>query len=222
MPYLTYLHMAVHDRLQALPSLSGVPSLRSIVFAHMFSLLEVPTFNDIAALQRLELDYLPRLRTVPDLSLLKHIVHFAAFRRSEFCCNGFLGTCDLTRLPCTANPVLDIPAAICLDDDVARATNGTKTLLERFSSSTCQDSKYDVVNATDNLRRDVIDVCGGVRFRQCEYPSGSGQFGICYNNRMQVLTCIINPDIITLRRAQIKLGINPACDPAEEAWLGCK
>jgi len=61
MPHLTFLHLAVHDQLLALPPLSGVPNLRSVVFAHMFSLEHAPSLEHVPSLQRLELAYLPVL-----------------------------------------------------------------------------------------------------------------------------------------------------------------
>jgi hypothetical protein len=72
------------------------------------------------------------------------------------------------------------------------------------------------------LTREKIDMCGGIRYRQCEYPVGSGQVGICYNNRMQVLSCVVSPLYIGLRRAQIAAKVGPACDSAVEEWLGCQ
>lgn len=225
MPHLTFLHLAVHDQLLALPPLSGVPNLRSAVFAHMFSLEHAPSLEHVPSLQRLEIAYLPVLKAIPDLTPLHHLVHFVVFRRSHLCCNGFLGECDLTTRACTADPALGFPAATCQGADDPQATPGTRALIERFSYGVCQPIKFDQPNATDELAFDIISSCGGVPFRKCEFPPRSAgresSTGICYNNRMQVLSCVTNPDMIRLREAQIARGVGSPCNITEEAWLGC-
>lgn len=225
MPHLTFLHLAVHDKLRALPPLSGVPNLRSAVFAHMFSLERVPSLERVRSLQRLELPYLPVLQAIPDLTPLRHLVHFVVYRRSNLCCNGFMGKCDLDNAACTANTALGIPAAICMEGPNApRATAGTLATVQAFSFAVCQDSPFDQANSTDALSFDTTAPCGGVPFRQCELPVNfeSSGVGICYNNRMQVLSCVTNPDIIRLRQAQIAGAVGLPCNITEEAWFGCR
>jgi hypothetical protein len=225
MPHLTFLHLAVHDQLLALPPLSGVPNLRSVVFAHMFSLEHAPSLEHVPSLQRLELAYLPVLKAIPDLTSLHHLVHFTVFRRSHLCCNGFLGECDLTASACSADSSLSFPAATCKGADDPQATTWTLTMVGEFSYGICQPNKYDQPNATDKLAFDMITTCGGVQFRKCEFPPRSAgresSTGICYNNRMQVLSCVTNHDMIRLREAQIARGVGLPCNITEEAWLGC-
>lgn len=222
MPQLTYLHFAVHTSLRQFPPLGGVPRLRSVVLAFLLSLEDVPAMDSLLNLRRLELIYLPLAKTVPDLSRLKNLIHLAVFRRVAFCCNGFLGKCDPTNLMCVANPDIGIPTIECLATDEPRASAELLSVVDKFSNTFCIASKYDIVGAVDALDPASVQVCGGVPYRQCEYPAGSGQIGMCYNNRMEVLSCILNDDYIRLRQAQIAADIGPPCHPIEEAWLGCK
>jgi hypothetical protein len=222
MPQLTYLHFAVHTSLRKFPPLSGVPRLRSIVLAYLLSLEDVPAMDNLLNLRRLELVYLPLAKTLPDLSHMKNLIHLAVFRRVALCCNGFLGECDPVNLMCVANPDVGIPTIECLAADEPRASSELLSVVHKFSSNFCIASKYDIVGAVDSLDPASVQVCGGVPYRRCEFPSGSGQIGMCYNNRMQVLSCILNDDYIRLREAQIAVDIGPSCDPIEEAWLGCK
>jgi hypothetical protein len=221
MPHLVFLHIGVNDNLQAFPPLNGVPRLRSLVLAHMFSMTQLPSLDNLLELQRLELPYMPALASIPDLSCLTKLVHLATSRAAHFCCNGFLGSCDLSDAFCASNPIIGIPSAHCIADDL-RITSGTEAVLSRFSTNVCRrDNEFDKAQGSDFLTRKIIDVCNGTLFQRCEYPIGSGQEGICYNNRLQVVSCIVNADYIALRRAQIAASLGLPCDSVIEAWLGC-
>lgn len=221
LPRLTFLLFNSHDHLRKLPQLSGVPNLRSLVFAHMFSLPVVPPLDQVPMLQRLQLSNLPTLQYVPDLTPLTKLVFFAASRGANYCCNGFRGSCDLSDLFCLANTAIGTPNAVCLDESKPRISTGTAAVFNRFENNACHKTNFSAPNKSDVLTREVIEVCDGVRYRQCEYPPGSGHVGICYNSRLQVLSCVTNPNYIALRRAQIAANVGPRCDPAVEAWLGC-
>lgn len=222
MPQLTHLHIAVHSHLLALPRLDGAPNLQTLVLAYLFTVKEPPSIDSLHSLRRLELVNLPRLRSLPDLSSLQNLVALTIVRRTELCCNGFLGVCNLTDPLCSASPKMEISAATCLSADEPRATVGTQKVMTEFASSTCTGREFDAKSVDEDLSAKIVDICGGVLYRRCEYPDGSGAVGICYNNRMQVLTCTPSPEMIQFRRAQIELGIGAACDPAEEGWLGCQ
>lgn len=221
MPRLTLIHLAVHNELLSLPPLDGVHNLRSLVLAEMFLISELPSFEHIGGLSRLELVYLPMLRTLPDMALVPDLAHFASARLTQYCCNGFLGTCNLTSPLCGGNADRAIQPAQCLGTEAPRATLATIATMETFAFSVCLPSVFDTPNNSDAITEESINVCEGTLYRQCEYPVVSGQFGICYNTRMQVLSCVRNPIYITLRRAQIAANVGPACNPEVEKWLGC-
>lgn len=222
MPNLVFLHIGVHDEMSELPPFDGVPRLRSLVLAHMFALKRVPSLSRLPKLQRLELPFLPALEVLPDLTSLSELVHFAAFRAAHYCCNGFFGACDLSDPFCEANQDINVPKAYCIAD--SRSVNkGTIEALSHFPGNYCaRDNGFDRKGASNFINPEIVGVCGGIRFKQCEYPVGSGQLGICFNNRMQVLTCVVNPQYFTLRRAQIAKKIGLPCNPDIEQWLGCQ
>lgn len=154
MSHLIYLHMGVNDDLRAFPPLDGVPRLRSLVLAHMFSITQVPSFDNLRELQRLELPYMPALASIPDLTHLTQLVHFATSRAAHFCCNGFLGSCDLSDSFCVVNPVIGIPQARCIADSL-RISSGSEAVLARFSSNVCRrDNEFDHPLVSDFLTRD--------------------------------------------------------------------
>lgn len=85
---------------------------------------------------------------------------------------------------CEANPEIGIPEIECLGADEPRASEALLSVAQQFSDSFCLTSKFDLVNATDALDPAAVRACGGVPYRRCEFPAGSGQIGMCYNNRM--------------------------------------
>eukprot|EP00644_Phytophthora_capsici_P007101 jgi/Phyca11/112611/e_gw1.22.492.1 len=59
-------------------------------------------------------------------------------------------------------------------------------------------------------------------FGPAVYPVTNEAFeGMCYNLRMQVLSCNPDPNNIAVRKLQISLNVGTPCDFAEEEWLGC-
>ncbi|RLN58129.1 hypothetical protein BBJ28_00001336 [Nothophytophthora sp. Chile5] len=204
MPFLRLLHLGVHPTLKQVPPFVGVPHLRSLTLACLISVVELPSFQGISELQRLELPYMVALRTLPDLTPLQRLTSFSLFSMCMACCNGFMGDCDLTNPFCLASPLTNDRPATCLSDQEARATAGSQLIFRRFAASTCLRSGFDQKNVEDVLSQDRIEMCGGVRFRRCEYPPASGQFGICINNRLQVLSCVVNDDYVKMRKVQIE------------------
>ncbi|KAJ8535193.1 hypothetical protein ON010_g13545 [Phytophthora cinnamomi] len=151
---------------------------------------------------RFELAYLVALQTLPDLAPLQNLVEFTIFSICAACCNGFMGSCNLTDPFCTGNSEIGVSASTCLSEN-ERATPATQLVLRRFAPSTCIRSGFDSKGSVDLLTRTQIEMCDGVPFRRCEYPPNSGQFGICMNNRMQALGCVVDDDyaVVTLGSA---------------------
>ncbi|RLN63162.1 hypothetical protein BBJ28_00025077 [Nothophytophthora sp. Chile5] len=243
MPVLTYLHFGAHLLLEKLPPLDGVPSLRSLALAVMFSLVELPSLEHLVFLERLEIVMLPALRSLPDLaSVESKLTSFVVKGNCQICCNGFLGTCDLSDSYCSGE-YFGSTRAECVGGE-PQAAPSTLEVISRFIDSVCFKIPMDSASVIDEIPvRENVEVCGGVRFRQCVSPwssppppnsSGSGSStnataaagasispGICYNTRMQVLTCTRDPLKIELRKREIQENVGPVCDPVEEAWLGC-
>uniref|UniRef100_K3X7V5 WLGC domain-containing protein n=1 Tax=Globisporangium ultimum (strain ATCC 200006 / CBS 805.95 / DAOM BR144) TaxID=431595 RepID=K3X7V5_GLOUD len=224
LPVLTFLQLGIHRYLQRLPPLLGVPNLRSLVFARTFSITELPSFERLQKLERLELAYLPMLRTLPDMKPLINLVHFAVYRASPICCNGFASACNLTDSFCQADPIQILPAASCLKDDESRASPATQHFFETFASTICQKPASNLVLVSDIPTNKTIKMCGGVQFRECRIPNSddSSTAGICFRSRMQVLACTPDPNKVKLRKLQIARRVDPICDPVVEKWLGCE
>ncbi|EGZ05453.1 hypothetical protein PHYSODRAFT_289229 [Phytophthora sojae] len=161
------------------------------------------------------------LQVIQDLAPLKHLLGFVIFSICPACCNGFLGACDTSDWFCTGNPELGTSASSCLGTDAPRPTAESQAVFQQFAVSMCIRTGFDIARVVDLLSKPQIDVCGGVPFRRCEHPPNSGAFGICMNNRLQVLTCVVNDDYVRLRQVEIERKLGPACDAVKEAWLGC-
>lgn len=216
-PSLTFLQIGVHMDLEQLTALSGLPNLRSLFLARLFSVTELPSLGNLPLLERLEFGYLPVLHTLPDLKpVADSLVHFVVYRSSYICCNGFLGACNLTHPFCAGIPSANIPIASCVNCETERATPETLATIERFSDSVCQPAKIDF--ASDFPNRERMDACGGVLYRECRVGNTTG---ICYNSRLQGIGCTTDVNKIKIRRLQIARGVGPPCNMVEEAWLGC-
>ncbi|RLN58128.1 hypothetical protein BBJ28_00001335, partial [Nothophytophthora sp. Chile5] len=212
MPELRYLQLGLHQRMTHLPSLDRARSLRSLVLARMYTLLELPPLTQQSRLERVELNALSSLPWLPDLQPVTKLVHFAVFLGANFCCNGFLGVCDLSNAFCKGTS--------CFEDPRHLATSATLQVFRDFSDGVCQPSTA----LSQALTPETIQMCEGVRFRQCRFPvpdSDSWIVGMCLNHRMQVLACNPDPDKMAVRRRQIQDHVGVPCDPEVEAWLGC-
>lgn len=220
MKSLTFLQIGSHRQLEALPSFRGLTNLKSMTLAVLTSVQEVPSFEPLKRLQILDIVALTSVPTWPDMEPLKNLVNFSLGSRNIVCCNGFLDdACDLDSSDCLPDSNFGLPAATCLNSSDLHATKATLQVFEQHSSSVCQPNSPNV----EPVRKVNVDMCGGVRWRQC-IPSGivDGTQGICVNLRMQVLFCSADQSMIELRRQQIRLGIGDACNASVEKWLGCK
>jgi hypothetical protein len=219
MGWLSTVHIGVHRNLRSIPPLAGVPNLQSLTLAWLLSLRELPPFDHIPRLERLILTFLPRLERIPNMSPLESLSDFTLSRPVQLCCNGFRGSCDLGDNYCVENPIAAIPAATCLDNDPFLGDLGTEAAFDKFEATICQKLPSDLLLVAGAPTRQTIESCESKPFGQCQLPSGGT--GICYNTRMQVLSCYRDENYIKLRRHQIQLGVGSTCDPVLEKWLGC-
>ncbi|GMF35118.1 unnamed protein product [Phytophthora lilii] len=198
MPFFQMVHLGVHPALQSIPPLVCVPNLQSLTLACLYAVTELPSFQHVPKLQRLELAYVVILQTLPDLAPLQDLVELMIFSISAVCCNGFMGECSLTDPFCTGNPEIGTSASTCLSQNVPRATVASQLKFQQFAYSLCIRSGFDSKGSRDVLTRSQIKMCYGTPYQRCEYPPHSGIFGICMNNRLQVLGCVVNDDYIRL------------------------
>lgn len=225
MPKLLFLHLALHTSLETLPAFSGTPRLQTVELAHLFGLTRLPAVDKTTELRNIVIAYLPRLETLPDLLPLKHLISLIVFRPSFLCCNGYLSVCDLSDSFCDADPTHGFPAATCLADDTLRASPSMVALLQSFGPAVCLRTPDNLLEFADIPTKTSVDMCGGVPYRQCHLTDPANNesiMGMCYNLRMQVLSCNPDPNNIAVRKLQIKLKVGTPCNVVEEAWLGCR
>lgn len=220
---LAFIHLGVHN-FPRLPSFQGLTNLKQLVIVYLFTITEMPSFEPLEKLEQLSLIYLPALPGIADMAPLTNLQQLAAILPMPWCCNGFLGSCDLAHPFCTANPTLSIPQASCLRDGQPRATAATKAVFARFPYAVCP---LTIAVPLDIPTADSVGMCAGRLFRKCALPvvqwdgSTAVTNGICVNTRMQVLACDVDPLKVAVRKVQIQRGVGPKCDPEVEAWLGC-
>lgn len=215
---LTFLHLSMHLGLSTLPSFQDLTNLQALALV-LIGVDELPSFRPLQSLERLDMSGLLFLPTIPDLAPLTRLHSLTIFERGMFCCNGFLGpACDLSNQYCAPDNLFMLPSATCLNASVPRASAASRAIMQKFSSSVCQSVPASNVEFIDKTQ---IELCQGVLYRQCP-ANALGLTGICSSQRMQVIMCIHNPYVITMRREQIRLGIGSRCNYTEEAWLGCK
>ncbi|KAE8987494.1 hypothetical protein PF005_g20444 [Phytophthora fragariae] len=224
MPHLVFLHLALHKSLDKFPALDGTPKLQTIELAHLIALAHLPDLDKTLNLRGIVIAYLPLLETLPDLLHLKHLISLTVFRPSFLCCNGYLGHCNLTHPFCAADTTHNFPAATCLTDNELPASPAMLNLLARFGSGVCYKTPENLLEFADTPTKASVDSCGGVAYRRCEIldPTRNETLeGMCYNLRMQVISCNPDPNNMAVRRLQIKLNVGTPCNVVEEAWLGC-
>ncbi|KAG7376305.1 hypothetical protein PHYPSEUDO_013780 [Phytophthora pseudosyringae] len=221
MSSLTFMHLAAFIPMKTLPSLWGLTNLKSLTLAVFLLLEEVPDFGHLRNLERLVLASMPAMESLPDFSYATHLKSFATGDRGAWCCNGFLGDCNLDDGKCGVHPVWGTPAASCLASDRTDkiATEATLAAVRKFSATTCGPVlQLGVLEGPPTP--DIMAPCNGTMYRQC--PSDANVESMCYNARLMAIACTTNSFPIEMRRRQIAQGVGDVCDPEVEAWLGCK
>ncbi|KAJ8506923.1 hypothetical protein ON010_g19041 [Phytophthora cinnamomi] len=124
---------------------------------------------------------MPTLTTLPDLKSLQKLESFIVSDRGTWCCNGFLGECNLNNSFCTDDSFSGISAATCLPSDRPDllATNATLAIIEKFNTTVChvvetesgeQTTKVGGLGISFLEKRDGPDTNGGS-------PSDNGRGG---------------------------------------------
>lgn len=221
MEVLTFLHLGSHS-MTTVPRLRGLRNLKYLYIAFFLQLLELPSFDGLHSLERLAIPIIPLVDSVPDMSSLVNLKSFVTTDRGMFCCNGFIGECDLGNSLCAAHSLWMLPPATCLSPNRTSkiATPATLATFARFPRTVCADEALTPATATRSPARETSDECGGIMYRRCKMPEGGE--GMCYNPRLMAICCDYNHFAIEMRRRQIAEGVGDPCDPQYEAWLGCK
>ncbi|GMF57547.1 unnamed protein product [Phytophthora fragariaefolia] len=220
------IHLGVHEGLQHLPPLNGVPNLQTLSIAWMFRLEQLPPFDNIQNLRRLVISVVPFLKWIPDMTPLRKLEEFTILP-GVICCNGFLGPCDLTDYLCEGSLLAGFPPTECLVNSTDPTSPistffgsaSTKMNFDKFAPTVCENWSPGAVYIDNTPTKEKIDMCEGKLFRECYLPGNIT--GICYSMRFQVLSCIFDDSRIALRRYQIQQDVGPPCDPVDEKWLGC-
>ncbi|KAE8999880.1 hypothetical protein PR003_g20929 [Phytophthora rubi] len=188
--------------------------------ANFLALQEFPLLTNLHNLERLVIVGLPSIDSLPDLAPVQSLKSFVVSDRGTWCCNGFLGDCDLSSDKCMVHPVWGTPAATCLPSNRTEkiATPATLELVQKFAPTVCGP-----VLRPGELEGpptpDIMAPCNGTLYRQCPTPDNTES--MCYNARFMAIACTTNPFPIEMRRRQIAQGVGDKCDPEAEAWLGC-
>ncbi|EEY66158.1 uncharacterized protein PITG_03708 [Phytophthora infestans T30-4] len=157
MSSLTTLHLGSNLALAQLPPFHGLTNLKMLVLAAALSLVELPTFDSLHKLERLS---------------------FVTMDRGMWCCNGFLGECDLQNPMCGVHPIWGSPAATCLPANRTDkiASRATLNAIKKFSTSlpgipnaicynarfmgiACSPSKFPVEMRRRQIAQGVGDPC---------------------------------------------------------------
>lgn len=230
MHQLTAIHFGHHPSLEKLPSFQGLSNLKSMTFADLSKVTELPAFEPLVSLERLELLKLSKVQQIPSFAPFKKLLYMS-IHDLKACCNGVLGTCDLSSCDGT----------VCLDGSSNEVLDAkTRQILNAFNATVCptktSDSNSNFTQSSansstgtassdgfiDGSSRADVDVCNGTLYRECN-TTGGGQShsAICYNDQMQVIACMDSQQNIDVRKAQILRKCGLKCDPVEEKWLGC-
>ncbi|ETP13412.1 hypothetical protein, variant 1 [Phytophthora nicotianae CJ01A1] len=220
MSSLTTLHLSTNV-LTRLPSFHGLKSLKLLALVASMALVELPPFDSLHKLERIIIVIAPLLDSLPDLSPIYDLKTFVTMDRGTWCCNGFLGKCDLQNPMCGIHPVWGVPAATCLPINRTEkiASRGTLDTITKFSMSVCGGMHFLADHQPPPIEETMAS-CDGILYRQCELPGSPA--AICYNARFMGIACTASTYPIEMRRRQIAQGVGDPCDPEYEAWLGCK
>ncbi|KAE9107762.1 hypothetical protein PF005_g12703 [Phytophthora fragariae] len=115
-PRLTTIHLGVHENVDHIQPLTGVPNLQSLSLAWLTKLRELPSFQHVPKLGRLILSLMPNMEQLPDMSPLQNLIEFVLLRPNHICCNGFMGLCNLSHISCQSYPLAKVPAGNLPDE----------------------------------------------------------------------------------------------------------
>ncbi|GMF14411.1 unnamed protein product [Phytophthora fragariaefolia] len=212
---LTHLHLAVHQNLVRIPPLDGLANLKSLTLAIMMSLVEIPPLENLTKLQLVQVFGANKTQRIPNLSPDVGSVSLL-IADSMACCNGYI-TCNLSSYLCSAHPS-------CLDkaQPENRPNEVTQHVFDLMTAKTCTTSPYKAADFFKTPTEEDVDNCGGVLYAQCQKFNGTARIpGMCYNERMQVISCQTMKLFKIARIQEIEFGVGFPCDAINEKYLGC-
>jgi len=213
-PHLSFLHLGTIINVTSIPSLDKLHNLRYLSLVGLHHVQDLPSLDSLHALQRIQLVDAAHISSLPSIALFKHLQLFVIRYRAAMCCNGFLtNECDLAHFSCY--PRSGEPIVTCTD---ARISMDDRERLKLLGPPACPPNMTTDVSLLAPTEHTTDELCGHIMYRQCSH---GGKPGICFNARMQVISCVVAPGYIDMRRLQIARRVGDRCDPAVEAWLGC-
>lgn len=211
---LHYIHTGTIPMLPSYPSLAGLTELESLAIVSGHSLAVIPNLDDLESLSSLTLVENYHVARLPSLDTLTDLKRFNLLYRNVVCCNGYMtGICDPTASMCRDR--FDEPETQCVNDTISAAG---KAIISQTQGQVCLDVPFDLADSAPTLESTDV-ACGGVLYRRCQRGNSTG---ICYNVRMQVVSCDTTGYYEKMRKLQIERSVGEPCNPAEEAWLGCQ
>ncbi|KAG7387376.1 hypothetical protein PHYBOEH_008259 [Phytophthora boehmeriae] len=166
MSSLTFIHFAAFIPMTKMPSFDGLTNLKSLTLAVFLALEEIPALDSLGNLERLVLSSMPAMNSLPDFAPLKNLNTFFVSDRGAWCCNGFLGICDLSDGKCGVHPLWGSPAATCLPPNQGEkiASAATLSATAKFASTICgpvlQPGALEGPPTPD-----IMDPCNGTMYR---------------------------------------------------------
>ncbi|GMF16376.1 unnamed protein product [Phytophthora lilii] len=180
---LTFIHFASFIPTTRLPSFDGLTNLRSLTLAVFLKLEELPSFDHLHNLERLVISSIPKLHALPDFEPIRDLKAFTAVDRGEWCCNGFLGNCNLKNPLCQPHEVWGFPAAACLAGNITQniASKATIEIVSKFNATICGPVlQLDKIDGSPTEER--VRLCNGALWKQCNRPEEAE--AMCYNEQL--------------------------------------
>ncbi|RLN31991.1 hypothetical protein BBJ28_00013755 [Nothophytophthora sp. Chile5] len=200
MPDLAFMHLGCIPKVPLIPSLAKLRALRYLTMAVLHSLSSLPDLDGLTSLQTLnivEATHIPRLPSFAALSKLKSMT---LIDRNQVCCDGYItGQCDLTDFQCI--PRVGEPVITCSSE---RLATSELEHLTAIGATLCQSNQTTDLKDMAPTQISTDELCGGVLYKQCKL---NGRAGICFNSRMQVISCVVQAGAINMRKLQIARGL---------------
>ncbi|KAE8956486.1 hypothetical protein PF005_g32061, partial [Phytophthora fragariae] len=203
---LTYLHLAVHQNLVQLPRMDGLTNLKLLTLAIVMSLEQLPRLDKLTKLQLVQVVGATSTQRIPTLSPHVGSVNLIVVE-SQACCNGYI-VCSPSSHLCSAHPS-------CLDKTLPenRPNEVTQRIFDLMTVKTCTTSGFKTADFFVSPTKEDVDNCDGVLYAQCRKFNGTANIpGMCYNERLQVVSCQTISLYMAARRQEIQLGAGIPCD----------
>ena len=177
----------------------------------LYEIERIEAFTNPPALNFVLLVTMFKLKMLPDLTESDNIAAVIVALKNAMCCDGFLGTCDMTHPYCVK---AGYTTADCVDASMvpwSPAMSKAQALAAHIPRN-CQILNADIENAANALNAMSFQ-CESTRYKECHMADGTP--GICYNRVFLLLSCQLGSGngLIAMRKEQIALGVGDLCDP---------